>query len=92
MGTVITPFYSLECNGPAPTPAFKHCPSVAKGAGWDQSETEAAALTAGWVFDGKRTLCPMCAPAEVPSPKPARKPSAKVQPVPDASFPQGGGQ
>lgn len=63
MGMVQMPLLSLECNGPAPTPLYKHCPAVSPG-DYDQEEMEKKATAKGWAFAGTKTYCYGCAPAE----------------------------
>jgi len=72
MGLVQTPHYHLECNGPSPTPFRQHCPAQSES-GWDQGEMEKAALSDGWVVQGRSAFCPKHAPAATGE-KPARKP------------------
>lgn len=87
MGKVITHFHSIECNGPAPTPLFKHCPTVARG-DWDEATVEANAIAAGWTTNGPKWLCPICSPvitdgAPAKAPKTSRVPKPVEQPQPE---------
>ncbi len=87
MGKVITHFHSIECNGPAPTPLFKHCPMVATG-DWDEITVETNAIAAGWVGNGAKWLCPVHAPlitetAPAKAPKAPRAPKPVEQPQPE---------
>jgi hypothetical protein len=78
MGKVITHFHSIECNGPAPTPLYKHCPMVAQG-DWDEATVEANAIAAGWSASGQRWLCPTHSPVATDG-APAKAPKASRQP------------
>jgi hypothetical protein len=83
MGKVITHFHSIECNGPAPTPLYKHCPMVAQG-DWDEATVEANAIAAGWTASGQKWLCPTHSPVTVDGgpPKAPRKPKAPAAVAP----------
>lgn len=76
MALVQTTYFHIECNGPAATPFQAHCNTTADG-GWSQEDVEAAAVTDGWVKEGRSWFCRKHAPATGTS-KPARK-------APDAS-------
>jgi hypothetical protein len=82
MGLVSTPFYAIECNGPAPTPLYRHCPTVARG-DWDSDTVESNAATAGWVQQGQKWFCPLCTPADAP-PKPKSRAKSDAPQVPVA--------
>lgn len=73
----MTMFHSIECNGPAPTPLYKHCPSMSKG-DWDEATAEANAIAAGWTTNGSKWDCPMC-PVLTTEVMPKAKPSRQAR-------------
>lgn len=74
MALITTPFFHIECNGPAATPWGKHCSAEVDG-GWKQEDVEIDAHAQGWAEDGRKWLCPKHAPApaeQAPAPRARR--------------------
>lgn len=88
MSLITTPYFNLECDGPARTLLQDHCTTTSKG-GWNKEEVLEDAEARGWSVSGRNKLCPEHA-ADVAAPAaevaaPARKPRGRGKETPEVS-------
>lgn len=77
MTLINTPYFNLECNGPARTLLDDHCSTKSRGS-WDKEEMLAAAEARGWTLNGRNNLCPECS-ADAAPPAEAAAPARKTR-------------
>jgi hypothetical protein len=87
MSLVTTPYFNLECDGPARTLLQDHCTTTSKG-GWNKEEVLEDAEARGWSVSGRNKLCPEHAADAAPpaeSPAPVRKSRTRGKDTPTVS-------
>jgi hypothetical protein len=81
MGLISTPYFHIECNGPAATPFRTHCSAEVEG-GWEQEDVEAVAEKDGWAKEGRGWYCIKHKSVAAAESKPKRT-KTPMSPAPD---------